>query len=781
MLHWKMKMRKHFKNLSIKKKNIAIILTVVVFAVLTTIIALGIQTHQASRKDLILRLKSVVNVIASNMTVALEFNDKSDSQELIGSLKSIPEVIGGAVYNKNGEILAEYRDKPELSFALFNRLKKETLLLGDQLHIKKDVQYKKEILGSIYIIASTGILTDQILGYSFFALLLLVIVLPVAVGLAWRLTGSFTDPILELANTASDISDKGDYSIRVETTSSDEIGTLYNSFNGMLNNISQKDKEIRHLNENLEETVQRRTLDLLNAKEQAESADRAKSTFLANMSHEIRTPMNAILGYSRLLMKQTVNETQKEYLDIVSTSGRNLLSLIDDILDLSKIEAGKMKLVYQNMDPRGLFHEIENIFSIKTKEKGIDFRINVAPDIPEGLLMDETRLRQILFNVVGNAVKFTDEGYVEISIHSKVPGESRDRVTLVFTVRDTGIGIPEEQIEKIFQAFEQRTDQSSRYGGTGLGLAITKRLVEMMNGKLSLVSRVGEGTEFTIQLDNVEIRSHEELPTEAVRFRHDQMDFKGALVMVVEDNRFNMALAKTILEAQNIRVVEALNGKDAMDILNRDGIRPALILMDLKTPVMSGYEATRRIKADDNLKHIPVVVLTADIRQSDNGPARACECDGFLPKPIDEGALFSELMKFLPYRNRKSQENGEGKKGLRKRMLTVDTLLRKEDFHTLSDTEVNDMITSLSTNLMEQWNQLKDSMILDQWTDFGKDVKQLGQNFNLPVLVDYGQCMIDNVTHLNINELKKTIQAYPGLVDTIKKSSGEMENKNEHE
>jgi len=272
-----------------------------------------------------------------------------------------------------------------------------------------------------------------------------------------------------------------------------------------------------HLNiRNLKNQLEKQNKDLQKeialrkkAEESAESANRAKSSFLANMSHEIRTPMNSIMGFTDILEQKLIDKDHKKYLSLIRAGGKSLLALINDILDLSKIEAGKMGIEYKAADICAVFEEIKNIFSYKTKEKELDFILETDPNLHSPLFFDETRIRQVLLNLVGNAVKFTESGYVKITVKGSQPDRKQNIMDIIFSVEDTGIGIPQDQRELIFEPFEQQKGQSSsKYGGTGLGLAITKRLVEMMEGTISVESMEGRGSIFTVTIKNIRIADH---------------------------------------------------------------------------------------------------------------------------------------------------------------------------------------------------------------------------------------------------------------------------------
>ncbi len=304
----------------------------------------------------------------------------------------------------------------------------------------------------------------------------------------------------------------------------------------------------------------------------AVSANKTKSEFLSNMSHEIRTPMNAIMGFSELLESQVEDLQQKQYLASILSSGKTLLALINDILDLSKIEAGKIELQYAALNPQNLFDEIGRIFSVKVKEKGLEFLTEIDDKLPKALHMDEVRIRQILFNIVGNAVKFTSSGYVKLRVKG-VYFKDKSKIDLIFSVKDTGIGITDEDKEIIFDAFRQSKKQrSDKYGGTGLGLSITKRLIEMMEGSVSVESTAGKGSIFTVKLKNVVVASVEDISEEQELTFLDDIKFSGQTVLAVDDIKSNRMLIKETLKPYNLNVLRAekRNQADNMDI----SIRP---------------------------------------------------------------------------------------------------------------------------------------------------------------------------------------------------------------
>ncbi|QHL86128.1 response regulator [Nibribacter ruber] len=386
--------------------------------------------------------------------------------------------------------------------------------------------------------------------------------------------------------------------------------------------------------------------ELKNAKDAALGVARVKEQFLANMSHEIRTPMNGILGLAEVLWKTELDEEQREYLKAIQTSANNLMVIINDLLDFSKIEAGKITLESIPFDLKHLVKQLLTILEIRAKERNNTLKFLLDSDIPEFVQGDPVRLSQILNNLIGNALKFTENGKVKLGI--EVVAQEAERVFLEFTVTDTGIGIEEEKLTSIFEKFTQGSnDTTRRFGGTGLGLSIAKELVEVQGGKMTVESRLGQGSTFRFLLPF--LKTDQQPQTESVQPKEALLNIeslRGAHVLLAEDNPINQLLVKKILAEEQITCQVANNGKEAIELLATQDFD--LVLMDMQMPEMDGYEAMQYIRHRMGTKSsIPIIALTAHATQSEATKCIMCGANSFISKPFRAQTLWYEMASVL--------------------------------------------------------------------------------------------------------------------------------------
>ena len=433
----------------------------------------------------------------------------------------------------------------------------------------------------------------------------------------------------------------------------DEIEYLGQQLNQMIAKLRASQAEVLEHRQMLEERIRHRTEALEEATQRAMSANRAKSEFLANISHELRTPMNGILGMLDIVLDDQLPPSQREHLEISKGCANTLLALLNDLLDLSKIEAGKMLLERIAFDVRLLSEDCARAMNARAVEKNIQLRFFADPAVPLRIMGDPLRFRQILTNLLSNAVKFTDLGRVDVGL--AIREDEAGRSWLSLTVRDTGLGIPPGKLNDIFEDFTQADGSVSRkYGGTGLGLAITRRLVQMHSGTIQVQSRVGEGSTFLVEMPVETAAEPERVPAAPVAGAPATLTVKmgGALVLVVEDNLVNQKVVAAVLTRHGFRVALAVNGREAMSAMNREA--PDLILMDVQMPEIDGLTTARLIRENPQWQQVPIVALTAHAMQGDRERCLQAGMNDYLSKPVAPVALVECVRRHLLTPRRKA-------------------------------------------------------------------------------------------------------------------------------
>ncbi len=638
-----------WKNTTIRSKIQYSLSAFALVVLLVTTISLTITANGYFQRSNYRELSLLAQVLAENSKATLAFGDKESATNILSAIEKNPDIATAAIY-KSGMLFAVYPDNVEVESFDLNKLRQGTWRNDQEYFASSPIKVNNKDIGWLALNAnfnSWQLFWKNLLGAMIGVLASIALLTYFT---SYWLKKHVIVPLKALSVWATSVYKNKNFSARATKHGDDEIGQLADSLNAMLAELS-KQESIISLNSELEDEIKVRKeteLQLISMRDQAENANRSKSDFLANMSHEIRTPMNSIIGFADLLLEESLSELQRKHLMTVRSSAQDLHSLLNDILDVAKLEEGKLQLESVAFSVKELVVQVMKTFELKAQEKDLQMIQRVSDNLAEHYLGDALRLKQVLINLIGNSIKFTASGSIMVAV------EQLDEHQLQFIIRDTGIGIAKDKLDKIFESFSQAdTSTSRRFGGTGLGTTISKRLIELMNGKIWVESNEGVGSTFyfTVHLERTEQQAEtKEFNIDSQLLRSD----KSLDILVAEDGEQNAELLRIRLEGLGHNVVRAINGEEAVKLFSEQVFD--IVLMDIQMPVMDGLQAAEQIRSLPEQQYVPIIALTASVMHEDRKACFAVGMDGFVKKPVVFNELFTEMSKLLHHKFNSSAE-----------------------------------------------------------------------------------------------------------------------------